>query len=107
MLAPGLKLAQNLPRELNSIHQHLMIPHHILQINLSFVRCCMQHPPQKKSATWIPWMQEMEPNDILKQVGKSDCQPARFELLRARLHWQPLPLLQRDSEEVVAKRLNI
>lgn len=72
MLAPGLKLEGNLPRELNSIHQHLMIPHHILPINLSFVKCCVLHPPpKKKNATWIPWMQEMEPNEILKQVGKS------------------------------------
>lgn len=48
MLAPGLKLEGNLPRELNSIHQHLMIPHHILPINLSFVKCCVLHPPPKK-----------------------------------------------------------
>lgn len=37
---------------------------------LSNVACCT-HPPKKKNATWIPWMQEMEPNEILKQVGKS------------------------------------
>lgn len=29
-------------------HQHLMIPHHILPINLSFVRCCVLHPPTPK-----------------------------------------------------------